>query len=324
MPEIDSVTGILSMPWWIAAAIAACIVLLCLMAFARNGIGRTLAGFAGFVAIALVLGFAWTSYERMTMRERVDERRALDARLGELTLRIAGTPLACLAASAGDVVDAACEKALFAAPETVAAAVAYADARLVLLTDAADYAARGSDYEQALAVLRRPVEADRFGIYAHVFSMRENCPAAETCDAAELVLQNPARIVANLKENTFQTHVTRHAAAWGHPAGPALAGAPAAPAVPAAPPAISSANFPGADSIPPVSIMNNEPGMAGQNGVDTPAKPETAKPTQQTRRPAAKPRTTEPAAPAGSPGFPVPIAPPRPATASSGAATSSQ
>jgi hypothetical protein len=89
---------------------------------------------------------------------------------------------------------------------------------------------------------------------------------------------------------------------------------------------MSTAYFPGADAIPPVSIMNNEPGMPGQNGVDATAKPDTAKPAQQARRPAAKRPAAEPAAaPAGSPGFPVPIAPPpRPATASSGSAPSAQ
>lgn len=321
MPEIDSVTGMLSMPWWIAAVLAACVLLLILMTFARNGVGRTLGGIAGFAVIALVLGAAWNVHERMAARDRVDERRALDTRLTELTLRTAGSSLACLAARAGDIVEAACEKAVFATPETVAAAVAYAEARLALLSDAADYAARGNDYEHALAILRRPVEADRFGIFAHVFSMRENCPGPDACDAAELVLQNAERIVANLKEGAFQAHLVRHAPAWNQPAGPALASAPAAPA---APPVISSANFPGADAIPPVSIMNNEPGMPGQNGVDAPAKPETAKPApQQTRRPAPK-RAAEPAAPAGSPGFPIPIAPPRPATASSGTAPSGQ
>jgi len=321
MPDIDAVTGMVTMPWWVAAAFAACVALLCIFAVLRNGIGRTLIGFAGFAAIALVLGAGWTLHERLVARDRVDERRALDARFAELTLRatMPASPLACLAARAGDAVDAACEKALFATPEIVAAAVAYADARLILLADAADYAARGNDYEQTLAILRRPVEADRFGVFAHVLSMRQNCNA-ETCDAADLLLDDSERIVANLKENTFQTYLTRHAANWAQPSGPALASAPAAAPAPAAPTVISTANFPGADAIPPVSIMNNEPGMPGQNGVDAPAKPEAAKPAQPARRPAAKS-----SAPAGSPGFPVPIAPPpRPAAANSGAAPSSQ
>lgn len=328
MPEIDSVTGLLTMPWWLAAAAAACIVGLFMFVFLRNGVGQTLAGFAWFGVIALALALGWNVYERFAARDRADERRALDARVADHTLRMTapGSPLACIGTMAGDAVAAACEKALFASPESAAAAVAYAEARLVLLADAADFAARGNDYEHALAMLRRPVEADRFGFFAHAFSGRENC-SAESCDAADLLLQDSTRIVSNLKESTFTNYVSRHAAAWGQPAGPALAStgsAPAGPAMPGASTATSTANFPTADSIPPVSIMNNEPGMPGQNGMDTaPAKQEAPKPPAQARRPAsAKQRAAEP--PAGSPGFPVPIAPPRPATASSGAAPSSQ
>lgn len=330
MPDIDSVSGMLTMSWWTAAFAAACVVLLAVLAVMRNGIGRSLVGFAWFGVIALVLASGWTIHERLAAGERAAERRALDTRIADLTLRTIApnSALACLSTNAGDAVDAACEKALFASPESVAAAVAYADARLALLTDAADFAARGNDYEQSVATLRRPVESDRFGFYAQAFSLRGNC-SPENCDSAELLLQDPARIVANLKDSVFQSNVGRHAMAWGQPAGPALASAPQPPAAPAAPTFTSTANFPTAESIPPVSIMNNEPGMPGQNGMDNTAaaKPEAAKPAPS-RRPAAK-KTAEPAAaaPAGQPGFPVPIAPapvPRPAAASSGAAPASQ
>lgn len=321
MPEIDSVTGILTMPWWIAAVAAACALFFCIFMVMRNGLGRSLAGLAWFGVIALALGLGWNIHERLAAGDRAAERRALDSRLAALTLQAVApnSALACLSTSAGEAVDAACEKSLFASPETVAAALAFAEARLDLLTAAADFAARGNDYEHAVATLRRPVEVDRFGFFAQAFAMRDNCNA-ENCDAAELLLQDPARILANLKDGVFQGHVGRHAVAWGQPAGPALAADPSTPAAPAAPVVTTTANFPSADSIPPVSIMNNEPGMPGQNGVDNKApKAEPARPAQQARRPAAK-RAPEPPAPTAQPGFPIPIAPARPATANSGAA----
>ncbi len=323
MPNIDSVTGILTMPWWVAAVLAGCALFLCVFAFLRNGSG--LAGILGFGALAFVLAFGWNIHERFAARDRADERRALDARLADLTLRVTapGSALACLGTAAGDAVEAACEKSLFESPESVASAIAHADARLALLGDAADFAARGNAYERALAALRRPVEADRFGFFAQVFSVRENCNA-DGCDAADLLLEDSTRILANLKEGTFQTHVGRYTPGWGQPSAPGLAATtapnPAAPNMPALSTVTSSADFPSAESIPPVSIMNNEPGMPGQNGVDNTApKPEpAARPAQQARRPATK-RAAEPApapAPAGSPGFPIPIAPaPRPAGA---------
>jgi hypothetical protein len=314
MPDIDSTTGMLSLPWWAAATILGSVFVLAVFAFMRNGVGRMLAGFAGFGVIALALGFVWSWQERLAAGDRVAERRALESRIADLTLRAAmpGSPLACLTSGAGEAVEAACEKTLFASPESVAAALAYAELRLTLLADAADHAARGGDAAQALAALRRPVEADRFGFFAHAFSLREGC-AAEGCDAAELVLADASRILANLKEGTYQSHVGRYAIAWGQPAGPALASAPATPA--AGPTVVTSANFPTAESIPPVSIMNNEPGMPGQNGMDG-AAPRAEPAAKESTKPASPPRRAPPARRAAeAPGAPIPIAPPRPAAA---------
>jgi hypothetical protein len=70
------------------------------------------------------------------------QRQALDARLLEITTRAItpGSPLACLDGTAGGTVEASCEKALFATPETAAGAVAYVAAQLPLLADGSDYA----------------------------------------------------------------------------------------------------------------------------------------------------------------------------------------
>lgn len=326
MPEFDSATGMLTLPWWIAAAIAACALLLGVVALLRGGLGRGIAGIAGFVAVAAVLAGAWNLHERAMTRERADERRLLDARVTDLNLRALapGSALACLGTSAGEIVEAACERTLFATPENVAAAVAYADARVALLNDAAEFAARGNDYDQTVSALRRSVESDRFGLYAHVLAQREGC-SAESCDLATMLLMDPTRVLANLKDGTFQAYVARHAASWGQPpAGPALASAPPTPAAsPSGPTVTTSANFPTAASIPPISIMNNEPGMPGQNGMEdarADAKPESkpeAKPAPPARRAATKR--------APDPGPPVPIAPPRPAAANtSGSASAAQ
>jgi hypothetical protein len=311
MPEFDAATGMVHVPLWITAALAACAAVLCLVAFQRGG-GRVSGGLGVIAAVALGVGLIWAVHDRLAVRDRADERRALDARLADLSTRnLSGNPaIACLAANAGAAVEAACEKALFAGPEYVAAAVAYAEARLALLSDAVDFAKRGNDYTQGLAILRRPVEADRFGIYAHALAARPGCSAGG-CAAAALVLRDTGRILANLKDGTFEGLVGRYAQNWGQPAagGPALAGGyPAQPAATSG--AVTTADFPSAASIPPISIMNNEPGMPGQNGVDNEAKPApTPKPAPQARR-APQPRAAEtPRRPAETPGFPVPIAP---------------
>ena len=83
-----------------------------------------------------------------------------------------GSPLACLNGLAGDDVEAACEKALFAAPATVASATSYVAARFALLADMVAYTKRGGgDINSALLPLRRSLEADRFGFVAHTLAV---------------------------------------------------------------------------------------------------------------------------------------------------------
>ena len=86
MPEIDSVTGILTMPWWIAAVAAACALFFCIFMVMRNGVGRSLAGLAWFGVIALALALGWNIHERLAAGDRAAERRALDGRLATLTV----------------------------------------------------------------------------------------------------------------------------------------------------------------------------------------------------------------------------------------------
>ena len=65
------------------------------------------------------------------------ERRALELRAQQLNAQILmpGSPLACLESVAGEKVEAACEKALFASPASVASASAYVAAQLTLLAN---------------------------------------------------------------------------------------------------------------------------------------------------------------------------------------------
>src|SRR2546430_10890211 len=110
---------------------------------------------AGLVAVGVVL--AWALLDRSLIRDQIAERRVLEARAGELTLRAIapGSALACLDAVAGPAVEAACEKSLFASPEAVAAAVAYMDARVSLLSASIGLAERDPSYRPAFERLRR-------------------------------------------------------------------------------------------------------------------------------------------------------------------------
>ena len=123
------------------------------------------------------------------LRLHLDGRRGRAAPVdrsadGELTARAIapGSALACLDAVANADVESACEKALFASPEAVAAAVAYVDARISLLAASAPLAARDPGYRSRRSSgLRRAIEADRFGLVAHVLHTR-GCKAADCPD----------------------------------------------------------------------------------------------------------------------------------------------
>ena len=106
------------------------------------------------------------------------------------------------------LVEDACERPLFASPEAVAAAVAYVDARLSLLAASAALAERDPSYQPVVERLRRGLEADRYGLVAHVLTTR-GCNGA---DCAELrLLRDPARVVANMKSRAFEASLGAHA-----------------------------------------------------------------------------------------------------------------
>jgi hypothetical protein len=249
---------------WEIGAIAALVGLVCLLLVRSSSRwrGALLRFTVLVVAVTATVGFfRWTND-----RDAATERRALQTRQADLAARALtpGSPLACLDGDAGEVVEAACEKALFAKPETAAAAVTYVTARLSLLADA--LALADEELTPTVAGLRRALELDRYGIAAHVLASRDGCNV-ESCVAFAWV-EDPTALKANLKARAFDAYVQRYEAAWKKeaeaPKPPEVANA--APPAAAEPeqtpghsPVSSRYDFPSAASIPRVSIMNKEP-----------------------------------------------------------------
>jgi hypothetical protein len=209
--------------------------------------------------------------DRLTRSERAAEERALIERNSQLSLSATapGSALSCLDGLAGEEIENACERSVFADPQSAARAVGYISARLSLLADAAATAGRGgSDVLAALAPTRRAIELDRFGIAAHVLAVRDGC-TVEKC-AAFAMLHDASTLKANFKVHAFDAYVARYAAAWGKgeaaPENVPQASAPGTAPVASAPEPLSPSHpldgrydFPSSASIPPVSIMNAEP-----------------------------------------------------------------
>ena len=313
-------TDTLALPLW--AIIGAIVVLLAvaIVGFVRAGTGWSFGFFGQVLASLLVVAVAWVYLDRLDAQSRVEQRRAIDARLAALTAQTLapGSSLACVDANAGDLVLEACEKAIFESPEQAAAAVAYVGARLDVLRDIASLPdADQAAYDHIRRPLVNNLSADRFGLVAQVLTARDRC-SAESCEAFEWM---PGRdqLVANMKTRAYESRISRFSSNWrDKPAGAALA-THTSPSAPSGTPV--NINFPTAASIPPVSIMSNEPGMPGQNGVDMTPRPEPKQAAPSQRRPPAKKEAARPEpAPRpssqGSP-FPQPIGAAQPAAPAS-------
>jgi hypothetical protein len=287
---------------WAVGVAAAVLVALAVIAVARSGMTEfgSLVFRVAVVAIALVFG--WTYLNRSAERDRADERRALDQRAAELVGRAIapGSSIACLEATNTETVEGACERAVFASPETVAAATAYISARLILLADANDYTSRRDQgYESVIAGLRRTVAADRYGLASQVLATRDGC-TTDACDAFALVYDDK-RLRANLKDRLFDVTVARYATNWPTRTRPLASSSPSGPTpgTAALNPPGPNVSFPSSQSIPPVSIMNAEPPAAppaapppAQSAAQddgTPRPPTNSAPASASRRPPARP-----------------------------------
>jgi len=293
MVGVDSEMASAVLRLWIAAGSAAVLVAICAVAF--NGLRTNLAR-TGVVVLGVVVGAAmiWALLGSPVAQDHGADRRALELRAQELTTRTLapGSALACLDAVAGENVDGACEKALFASAATVAAASSYAAARLELLSDMAAYVKHGGrDIDGALLPLRHSLETDSYGFVAHALAVRDGC-TSQNCKALDL-LRDPSRVRANLSGQTLDRYLDRYLTVWAlQPDGPA----PVADATTQSQPTYQpggpgprktvNIDFPTAASIPAVSIMNPEPGT---------------KPTPAPASAAANPNPQAPAAAAVSP-----------------------
>jgi len=309
---IDTSAGTVTVPLWGAGIGVALLLLFLLVALFRAGIATVIWTIVrvGLVGVAVVA--AWAFLGQAADRDHADERRALDQRIQDLSARatMPGSSLGCLDLGLGEALDDACEKAIFAGPDTVAAATAYVAAKLSLLADVVDYANRvDPNYATATAGLRRAIEADRFGIVAQVLAARDGCTPAECSKFA--LLSDATQVSAHLKDGSFDGLLARYSSAWPQRTRPGAPMAAASQAPASGAPTVGM-TYPSAASIPPVSIMTNEP--AGAPAAASPAA--SALPKRTASAPAAThqvPRVVHHPAPAPvSPpaGVPVQLAPP--------------
>ena len=294
-PGAESASSYLALPLWMAGALAAFFLVVCVIALNRDGPTRAM---RILVASILVASGALVSLALVQSHNTgsAAQRSLLAARVLDLNTRATAqaSPLSCLVGPVGEAVEASCEKSLFATPETTAAALSFVAMQIALLAQAADVGA--ADMPE-VAGLHRVIETDRYGLAAQAFALRHGC-ASEHCPAFAM-LKDGARVRANLKTQKYDVVVRRYSTAWpaGHapvmvqPVGalPAFLNGIVDPAAVPTTNGVSGIDYPSSASIPPISIMNSEPVKeAAAEPVPAPAKrPQ----VQQARRP------TSPAAP---------------------------
>ena len=293
---------------WLTLAAAAFFGLLMLITLARAE--RSVANGALTVIALLAVGIAVAAtirgYGPATTRGASNEARPEPAEAMALP------SLACLDDLAGDAVLGVCEKAVFASPQSTAAAVSYVAAQISRLMSYGDAASASKSMTPELQSLRRSIEHDRYGIVAQVLQVRHHCTPTEC--AVFRALTDNHQIITNMDEHLYEGLVNRYAALWTAPPPPASAStAPGMGALAAYPPSIptgkpTTMDFPSSNSIPPVSIMSSEPARAAA------APPTAAAPA--TRSVASPPPSPSPAAKksaAKPPPRPVPAPAPAPA-----------
>ena len=229
----------------------------------------------------------------------IEQRRSIETRLSELRSQAlgAGSSLACLERT-GDALETACAQALFATPETIAAASVYTAARLDLMVQSTRYAGpRTPQFDDIIDALGVSLQQDPFGLTANILVQRKGC-TAERCDDVA-IFQNPERLRSNIRQKAFDANMARHSVNWRVPAPAPTSAVTTTTTVPAGTetraPIPEKYSLPSAASIPPVSIMNDEPADRPEARDRAPRQPAAAPPRdEQVQAPAALPSAPTP------------------------------
>ncbi len=254
-----------SLPMWLTIAAAGFFAIVLLVTLFRAE--RSVANGALTVITLLAIGIAIATMLRASGSGPSADSRSVASG--------ASLPaLACLDGLAGESVEAACEKALFASADSVAAGVSYTAGQISRLAAFGNTAAANKAMTPELNALRRTIERDRYGLVAQVLKTREGCTLSAPCPFFQS-LTNSGQISSNMSENLYDSLIERYTPAWNAPPAIAAVAAPAtvAGALGTVPPPGRpvSGDFPSAASIPPINIMTPEPAAQGSQAAQRPA-----------------------------------------------------
>ncbi len=206
--------NLLAGPGWAVAAAGFGIVLLLLLVFRPRSEGGSLAAVLQLAVVAIVGGAAYFGLKQFEDNSRFAERRAIEDRAEVLITQAnqPGSVLGCLNAAAISGLDEACEKLIFAEPQRIASAISVTADRIALLHDATAYSAREPAFLDRFDHLRKSLEADPFGLVAHVLATEHKC-IPDSCTRYR-ILKDIEKVKANLSGRKFDGLLAKYKESW--------------------------------------------------------------------------------------------------------------
>src|ERR1700686_2175802 len=202
--SFDQIWHSAAFPVWLTLAAAGFFGIIMLITLVRAE--KSVANGALTVITLLAVGIAVAA----TIREFGPAGRPGSAEMARSSqpMSAALPALSCIDDLAGDIVLAACEKALFGSAETTAGAVSYAASQITRLTASGDVAPANRSLTPELQMLRAAVERDRYGLMAQVLLARDHCTPSN-CRAFR-ALTDSRQIVANMEARPYDGLIARY------------------------------------------------------------------------------------------------------------------
>lgn len=203
----------MTLPGWAIAAGGLGIVLLLILILRPRNDTSGFATLAQLALVAVVAGAAYFGLKQYEDNSRFVERKAIEDRAALMLTQAnqPGSVLGCLNASS-PVLDEACEKTIFSEPQRITSAISVTADRMALLYDATVFSAREPAFLDRFDHLRKSLEADPYGLVAHILATEHKC-LPDSCSRLR-IFKDADRVKGNLSGRKFDGLLTKYKESW--------------------------------------------------------------------------------------------------------------
>lgn len=210
--DLNNLFAAVTLPGWAVAAGGVGLVLLLILLFRPRG-DSGIAVLAQLAVVAIIGGTAYFGLKQFEDNTRLAERRVIEERAAALLVQTnqPDSVFGCLNATGSDL-DEACERVIFAKPQQIASAVSITANRIALLYDATVYSTRDPAFLERFDHLRKSLEADPYGLVAHVLATEHKC-IPDSCTRYR-ILKDVEKVKANLAAGKFDGLLAKYKESW--------------------------------------------------------------------------------------------------------------